>query len=118
PVVDLGGVDDVRVAAVHLVDGRELPGGLPRAAEPADDGAVELHLVDLAGELGAGGRCAVLPRVGREQVLLAGVLRAGPAGDAHGPGIPHLVVVGLPVQVVVEYLDARVATIAHVHVAL
>ena len=34
------------------------PGALPARAELADDGAVKLHLVDLAGELGAGGRRA------------------------------------------------------------
>src|SRR5262245_42142725 len=55
PVVDFRGVDSVRVAAVHLVDGRELAGRLAALAELADDRAVELHLVDLAGELCGGG---------------------------------------------------------------
>src|SRR5262249_15292870 len=54
PVVDLRRVDHVRVAAVHLVDRRELARRLAGAAELADDRPVELELVDLARVLGLG----------------------------------------------------------------
>ena len=67
----------------------------------ADDLAVEFDLVDFAGELGAGGRRAVLPRVRDVQVLLAGILRTWTAGHADGPRVTHAVDVHLPVQVVV-----------------
>ena len=97
---------------------RELAGGLTGSAELADDGAVELHLVDLAGELGAGGRGAVLPRVRHIEILLAGVLRAGPARHAHRPRVADVGEVGFPVQVVVEHLHARVAAIADVDIPL
>ena len=100
------------------MDGREFSRGLAGAAELADDGAVELHLVDLARELGAGGRRAVLPRVRDVEILLARILRTRSARHAHRPRVADIGVIGLPVQIVVEHLDARVAAVAHVDVAL
>ena len=94
------------------------PRRLAAAAELADDGAVQLHLVDLAGELGRRRRGAVGPRVRDVEVLLARVLRPRPTRDAHRPRVADVGVVGLPVQVVVQHLHALVAPVAHVDVAL
>src|SRR5262249_36875017 len=50
PRGDLGRQDFVVAAAIHHVDGAELAGALPRVAELPHECAVELHLVDLAGD--------------------------------------------------------------------
>src|SRR6476660_4077898 len=49
PRRDLGDVDLVGIAAIHLVDAAELLEAVTRLAKPAEDLAIELHLVDLAG---------------------------------------------------------------------
>src|SRR5437660_3976239 len=48
PVGDLAHVQDVRIAAVDLMDRAKLLEQLPGFAELAEDLTVELHLVDLA----------------------------------------------------------------------
>src|SRR5262245_6084864 len=63
PRGDFRDVELVRVAAVDLVHAAELLQVLPRLAEPADDRAVELHLVDLTGDVARRGRAAVGPGV-------------------------------------------------------
>ena len=92
PVVDLGGVDHVRIAAVHLVDRRELARRLAGAAELADDRAVELHLVDLAGELG-GGRPARCPARSstRRDTACPGFFGPGPPDTHTAHGLPTFV---------------------------
>src|SRR5436189_599855 len=87
PLVDLGRVEHVRIAAVDLVRGGELARGLAPTAELADHLAVQFHLVDFARELGGRSRGAVGPRVRHVQILLAGILRARAAGYAHGPRV-------------------------------
>src|SRR5215208_1466132 len=70
PVIDFCDEERVGVAAVDLVYRRELARRLAGLAELADDRAIELHLVDFAGDLRAGRRRAVLPRVRGVEILL------------------------------------------------
>src|SRR5262245_54426492 len=49
PRGDLGDVELVGRAAVHLVDAAEFLEAVTRFAEPPEHGPIELHLVDLAG---------------------------------------------------------------------
>ena len=102
----------VRIAAVDLVNRAELAEALARLAELPDDLAVQLHLVDLAGDGPRRRGIAVGVRVGHEEVLMR------PRRDAHGPRVADVVVDGSQDQVVVEHLHARVAAIADVDVAL
>ena len=102
----------VRVAAVDLVHRAELAELLAGLAELADDRAVELHLVDLAGDVAILRQPVVGNRVRDEQILM----RA--RRDADRPRVADVVVDRLDVQVVVEDLDARVAAIADVDVSL
>ena len=112
PGRDLGHEELVRIAAVDLVDGAELSESLAGLAELADDRAVELHLVDLAGDRPRRGRVAVRVGVRDEQVLVR------PRRDADRPRVADVVVDGPQHQVVVEHLHARVAAIGDVDVAL
>src|ERR1700681_217912 len=112
PGGNLGRIDLVRVPAVELVDRAELLRRVAGLAELPEDRAVELHLVDLAGGVPRRRRAAVGPRIGDEQVLMR------PARDADRPRVADVVVDGLQVEVVVEDLNARVAAISDVHIAL
>ena len=62
--------------------GREIPLLLARLTEPADDGAVQLHLVDLAGAAPASRRIAVGIGDYVKQGLEIGVM--GDTGEATG----------------------------------
>src|SRR5262245_14051392 len=52
PLGDFRDVHLVRIPAIHLVHGAEFLEAVARLAEAAQHGAVELHLVDLAGHRG------------------------------------------------------------------
>jgi hypothetical protein len=94
---------------VHGAELAELLAGLP---ESADDRAVELHLVDLAGDVAVLRQPVVGNRVRDEQVLMRS------RRDADRPRVADGVVDGLQVEVVVEYLHAGVAAVGDVDVAL
>ena len=70
PRLDLAEDRLVRIAAVHHVDHLEARRHLARLAEPADDGAVDLRLVDFARVLPRTLRIAIRVRVGEEDVLM------------------------------------------------
>ena len=95
--------------SVHRAELSLLFAGDPELAE---DGAVQLHLEDLAGDLVYLGVVGVRVGIGRVEILV----RAG--GDAHGPGRADVVVGGLVIQVVVEHHDALVAAAAPVDISL
>src|SRR5262249_47425172 len=99
PCGDLGYPQLVFVAAVHAVNRAELLQLLPGLAEFADDGPVELHLVDLAGDVTRRRRVAVRIRVRGVEVLMR------PWRDAERPRVADVVVDRAQDQVVVEHLD-------------
>ena len=108
PVHELGDVQGVGLPAVDGIDHAELFDLLASAADTADHRAVQLHLVNLAVEK------RVLGRVGVGAVEK--LLRAG--RDADGTGRAHVLELGLERAVVVEHLNALVAHIGDVDVAL
>ena len=81
-------------------------------AELAQHGAVQLHLVDLAGLAPAAWRIAVGIGVGNEQILVCAF------GNAVRPGGAHIGVGGLPFQVVVQHDIAVVAAVGDIDIAL
>ncbi len=109
---DLADDDLVGVAAIHHVDDLEAAELLAGVAELADDRAVELHLVDFAGDRPGAGPVAVRIGVGDEQVLVRAL------GHAGGPADADLVVDRLRLEVVVEHLVADVGAVGDVDVAL
>src|SRR5438132_666265 len=70
PRRDLGDDELVGVAAVDLVDGAELLQLLAGLAELPEDGSVELHLVDLAGDVAVLREAVVGERVRYVEVLV------------------------------------------------
>src|SRR5580765_1704060 len=112
PCRDFRNVELIGIAAVDFVHRAELLQGFARLAELADDRAVELHLVDLAG-LRRRPRVAVIRHRIRDEQVLMRTWR-----DADCPGIADSVVNRLRIQIVVPHLNARVAAIADVDVAL
>ena len=107
PVHELGDVQGVGIAAVDFVDHAELLELLAGAADTAEHGAVQLHLVDLAVEE------RVLGRVGVGAVEK--LLRAG--RDADGTRRAHVLDLALERAVVVEHLNPLIAHVGDVDVA-
>src|SRR6185312_12606477 len=70
PGFNLRGQDDVGIAAIERVGDLETVLFLAGVAETAEDGAVQLHFVNLAGVLPGAGQVAVGIRIRREQVLV------------------------------------------------
>src|SRR6185295_11014240 len=96
----------------HLMDAAEFLEPVTRFAELAENGSVELHLVDFARrssliEIVAGGE-----GVRRVEILMR-TLR-----DANGPRRADVIVDRLLIEIVVEDDDARVAAIGNVDHAL
>src|SRR6266436_163308 len=112
PGFDFAQDDLVRIAAVHHVDDLEARCDFARPAEPADDRAVQLHLVDLAGDVPCAGRIAVRIGVGSEDILV-GTLR-----DADGPADADIGEFADRLQIVVELLVAEIAAIRDPDMAL
>src|SRR5947209_274488 len=112
PGFDLADHDLVRVAAIHHVHDLEAAELLAGMAEPAEDRAVQLHLVDLAGDGPASRPVAVRVGVGGEQILMRALRHA------HRPADPDIVVDGLGLEVVVEHLVTEVGAVGDVDVAL
>src|SRR5262245_39102832 len=102
----------VFVAAIHAVNRAELLQLLPGLPELADDGSVELHLVDLASDVTRRRGIAVRIRVRRVEILMR------TRRDAERPRVADVIVDRAQDEVVVEHLDARVAAIGHIDVAL
>src|SRR4029078_2183823 len=107
-VADLADIEDVLRAAIDRVDRAELFQELARAAKLANDRSIQAHLVDLA----------------RGIEIVRGIqIRhvhhlVGPRSDADRLRIADVSDLGLEDAVVVEHLDAVVATIGRVDVAL
>src|SRR5262249_7397176 len=112
PGFDLANDDLVRIAAIHHMDHLEAPEFLAGMTELADDRAVELHLVDLAGDRPRTQTVDIGGEVGGKQVLVMPVRYARFAADA------DLIVDGLRLEAVVENLVADVGAIGDVDVAL
>src|ERR1700730_10854119 len=107
PVGDLSYVELVGVAAIDLVHRAELLQQLAGPAELAEDLSVQLHLVDFT-VFHVGGAVGV----GTEEILMR------PWGDANRPRGAHVEVLRFELSVVIEYLNAAIAAIAYVNVAL
>src|ERR1700719_1507870 len=85
PTRDLGGHDLVRISAVHGVYGGEFLSLLARLAKLAEDGPIQLHLVNFTSD-GSDRRIVVIGiRIGTVQILM----RAG--SNAHRPGSANMV---------------------------
>src|SRR5258707_11641881 len=70
PGFDFAADDLVRIAAINDVDHMEAAEFLAGMTELADDGAVEFHLVDLAGDRPRAGHIAIRIGVGSEEILV------------------------------------------------
>ena len=107
PIGDFADVQLIIGAAVHFVHGHELLQLLAAAPEFPEYLAIQLHLVDFAVVHvgGAGG-------VGAVEILVL------PWRDADGPGSADVYIHGLERAIVVEDLDAAVAAITDVNIAL
>src|SRR6266852_2234786 len=79
PGFDLADDDLVRVAAIHHVDHLEAAEFLAGMTELADDGSVQLHLIDLASDRPRAGHISIGIGVGSEEILVR------PLGNACGP---------------------------------
>src|SRR5262249_31794289 len=107
-IADFADVKRVLGAAIDGVDGAELLRQFAGLAEPADHRSVELHLVDLAGGV------EVVRWIGIRDVEDLVCARR----DADGLGVADVLDLALEGAVVVEHLDALVATVSRVDVAL
>src|ERR1700752_3646990 len=107
-ISDLADVERAFAATVDRVDGAELLRQLSRPAELADHRAVEAHLVDLAGGIDVCRRIRV-----RHVEYLAGARR-----DADRLRVADAFDLALERAVVVEHLDALIAGVSGVDVAL
>src|SRR5215510_14901609 len=70
PRLDLGDDDLIRIAAIEHVNDLEPAQPFAGVAELPDDRPIELHLVDLTGDVPRAGRVAVRVRVRAEDVLM------------------------------------------------
>ena len=111
PRFDFAQDDLVRIAAVHHVDDLEARRHLARLAELAEHRAIQLRLVDLAGDVPRPRRVAVRIRIGEEDVLVR------PRRDAQRPADAEIGDLADRLQIVVEHLIAVVGAIGHPHVA-
>src|SRR5690348_10315379 len=103
PVLRFAGIQLGLARAVDLVHPVELADLLAERSEPADHLAFEIGLVDLAAGIGA-----------VDELLALRVRRR----NAHAPRRAHVADDADRVQIRIEHLDARVAAIADVNVAL
>src|SRR5580704_4586274 len=85
---------------------------LARVSKFADDGAIQLHFVNLARHRGHVGDVIVGIGIGAVQILM----RA--RGNANRPGSANLVVDRLELEIVVEDLDSPVASVPNIDIAL
>src|ERR1017187_4710474 len=102
----------VFAATVDLMDRAELAEFFSRFSKFAQNRPVQLHFVNLAGYRHGLGIVGVRVRVGTVKILMRS------RGNAEGPRGADLVVDRLELQVVVENLNAAVAPVSHVDVAL
>src|SRR5262249_30435988 len=105
PGFDLSDDDLVGVAAIHHVDDLQSAEFLAGMTELADDGPVQFHLVDFAGDRPRAGHISVGIGVGSEKILVRSL------GNAGGPADTDLVVDSLWLEVVVEDLVADVGAV-------
>src|SRR6187549_2185971 len=99
-VADLADIEDVLRAAIDRVDRAELFQKLARAAKLANDRSIQAHLVDLARGI------EIVRRIRIRHVHHL----VGPRSDADRLRIAEVSDLGLEDAVVVEHLDAVVAT--------
>src|SRR5262245_13723708 len=107
-VADFADVERVLGAAIDRVDRAELLEQLARPAELSEDRAVEAHLVDLASGI------EIVRRIRIRHVHHLAAARR----DADGLRVADTLDLGLERAVVIEHLDALVAAIGRVDVAL
>src|SRR5579863_9318573 len=94
------------------MDGAELAGLLAGFSKLADDGAVQLHFENVAGDGCNLGIIVVRVRIRAVDVLM------WPRRDADRPRRAHLIINLARRQIVVENLDPAVGPVADVNVAL
>src|SRR5437588_9961306 len=107
-VADFADVDGVLGAAIDRVDRAELLEQLARPPELADDRAIEAHLVDLARGIEIVRRIRI-----RDVYHLVAARR-----DADRLRVADILDLGLEGAVVIKHLDALVAAVGGVDVAL
>src|SRR5438874_948311 len=107
-VADFADVEGVLGAAIDRVDRAELLEQLARPAERADDRAIEAHLVDLAGGI------EIVRRIRIRHVHHLAAARR----NADCLRVADILDLGLERTVVIEHLDALVAAVGGVDVAL
>src|SRR5260370_11568271 len=107
-IADLADIEVVLAAAIDGVDEIELLRGPPGLAELADNGAVELELVDLAGDID------VVRGIGVRRIKHL----VRPGRDAQRLGRTHIRDLCLEGAIAVEHLDALIAGVGDIDVAL
>jgi hypothetical protein len=93
------------------VDHLKSPELLAGVAEFAEDGPVQFHFVNLAGDIPGARRIPIGVRVRREQVLV------GAGRNTHRPRSADVLVTGLEVEIVIEDLRAVIAAIRDINIA-